>query len=53
MSKLNLLRFYNDPKKVPFSIPDFSLPFILKKEHIKLLLKKREEEDQTWKSLYN
>lgn len=53
MSKLNLLRFYNDPKKVPFSIPDFSLPFILKKEHIKLLLKKREEDDQTWKSLYN
>jgi ATP-dependent Lon protease len=53
MSKLNLLRFYNDPKKVPFSIPDFSLPFILKKEHINLLLKKREEEDQSWKSLYN
>jgi ATP-dependent Lon protease len=53
MSKLNLLRFYNDPTKVPFAIPEFSLPFILKKEHIKLLLKKREEEDQTWKSLYN
>ena len=53
MSKLNMLRFYNDPKKVPFSIPEFSLPFILKKEHIKLLLKKPEEADQTWKSLYN
>jgi len=53
MSKLNLLRFYNDPKKVPFAIPDFSLPFTLKKEHIKLLLKKPTEDDQTWKTLYN
>lgn len=52
MSKLNLLRFYNDPGKVPFAIPEFSLPFILKKEHVKLLLKKREEEDQSWKGLY-
>jgi ATP-dependent Lon protease len=53
MSKLNMLRFYNDPKKVPFAIPEFSLPFILKKEHIKLLLKKPEEDDKTWRSLYN
>ena len=53
MSKLNLLRFYNDPKKVPFAIPDFSLPFILKKEHLKLLLKKPTEENESWKSLYN
>lgn len=52
MSKLNLLRFYNDPKKVPFAIPEFSLPFILKKEHIKLLLKKKDQDDDTWKSLY-
>ena len=52
MSKLNLLRFYNDPKKVPFAIPEFSLPFILKKEHIKLLLKKKDHDDDTWKSLY-
>lgn len=53
MSKLNLLRFYNDPTKVPFAIPDFSLPFILKKEHLKLLLKKKEDENESWKSLYN
>jgi ATP-dependent Lon protease len=52
MSKLNLLRFYNDPKKVPFAIPEFSLPFILKKEHIKLLLKKKDQDDDNWKSLY-
>jgi len=42
MSKLNLLRFYNNPKLVPFAITDFALPFILKKSHIELLLKKKE-----------
>ena len=42
MSKLNLLRFYNDPKQVPFAITEFKLPFILKKEHISLLLKQKE-----------
>ena len=50
--KLNMLRLFNNPT-LPFYIKDFSLPFILKKEHIKLLLKKPEEADQTWKSLYN
>jgi len=53
MSKLNLLRFYNDPKKVPFAIPDFSLPFTLKKEHLKLLLNKPSQENESWRSLYN
>jgi ATP-dependent Lon protease len=43
MSKLNLLRFYNDKKLVPFAIEGFSLPFILKKEHIDLFLKKMKE----------
>ena len=53
MSKLNLLRFYNDPKLVPFSIKEFALPFILKKEHISLFLKKRhEEEDESFKRMY-
>jgi len=42
VSKLNLLRFYNNPKQVPFSIPGFSLPFILKKEHVTLFLKRKE-----------
>ena len=42
MSKLNLLRFYNNPKLVPFAIPDFNLPFKLKNEHISLFLKKKE-----------
>jgi len=52
MSKLNLLRFYNNPKQVPFSIPNFALPFTLKKEHIGLFLKKREDEDMSHLKMY-
>jgi len=52
MSKLNLLRFYNDPKLVPFAIPNFSLPFILKKEHIGLFLKKKEPLDVSIAHIY-
>jgi ATP-dependent Lon protease len=39
--KINMLRMYNSPE-LPFHIKDFSLPFIVKKEHIKLFLKKKE-----------
>jgi ATP-dependent Lon protease len=42
--KINMLRMYNT-KDLPFHIPDFSLPFVLKKDHIKLFLNKREEKD--------
>ena len=42
-SKLNLLRFYNNPKHVPFAIEGFALPFILKKSHVDLFLKKKED----------
>jgi len=45
MSKLNLLRFYNDKKLVPFAIEGFTLPFILKKQHVDLFLKKKEDND--------
>jgi ATP-dependent Lon protease len=45
VSKVNLLRFYNDPAKVDFAIAGFSLPFTLKKEHIELFLKKKERKD--------
>jgi ATP-dependent Lon protease len=41
ISKINLLRFYNDPAKVPFAIKDFALPFTLKKDHVDLFLKKK------------
>jgi ATP-dependent Lon protease len=52
MSKLNLLRFYNDPKLVPFAITNFSLPFILKKEHVGLFLKKKDPVDASIAHLY-
>ena len=39
--KINMLRIYNTTD-LPFYIKDFSLPFIIKKEHIKLFLKKKE-----------
>jgi ATP-dependent Lon protease len=42
--KLNMLRMYNS-KELPFHIKDFSLPFILKKEHCELFLKKTESND--------
>jgi flagellar biosynthesis GTPase FlhF len=52
ISKLNLLRFYNDPDKVPFSIKGFALPFTLKKEHIGLFLKKKGGLDPSIAHLY-
>jgi len=52
MSKLNLLRFYNNPKQVPFAIPNFALPFTLKKDHIGLFLKKRDDEDMSHLKMY-
>lgn len=41
ISRLNMLRFYNDPTKVPFSIKGFSLPFTIKREHVDVLLKRK------------
>jgi ATP-dependent Lon protease len=52
VSKINLLRFYNNPKQVPFAIEGFSLPFIVKKSHIDLFLKKKEEMDASISHLY-
>lgn len=53
VSKVNLLRFYNDPTKVPFAIPGFNLPFTLKKEHIDLFLKKKEIKDMSALHMYS
>jgi hypothetical protein len=53
ISKVNLLRFYNDPDKVPFSIKDFSLPFSVKKEHTDLFLKKKSVVDESFRHLYS
>jgi ATP-dependent Lon protease len=52
VSKINLLRFYNNPKQVPFSIKDFILPFTVKKEHTDLFLKKKDEVDTSIAHLY-
>jgi ATP-dependent Lon protease len=52
VSKINLLRFYNNPKQVPFAIEGFSLPFIVKKSHIELFLKKKDEMDASISHLY-
>ena len=38
--KINMLRLFNNPE-LPFYIKDFSLPFILKKEHIDKFLKEK------------
>ena len=42
INKINLLRFYNHPKQVPFAIEGFALPFTLQKSHIEKFLKRKE-----------
>jgi ATP-dependent Lon protease len=49
--KINMLRMYNSPE-LPFHIKDFSLPFIVKKEHVKLFLKKKEKDDKPPMGMY-
>lgn len=49
--KINMLRMYNSPE-LPFYIKDFSLPFIVKKDHIKLFLKKKENNDGPPQGMY-
>jgi ATP-dependent Lon protease len=52
ISKINLLRFYNDPAKVPFAIKGFLLPFAVKREHVDLFLKKKQNLDASISHLY-
>lgn len=40
--KINMLRMYN-AKDLPFHIKDFALPFTVKREHVDLFLKKKED----------
>jgi ATP-dependent Lon protease len=42
--KINMLRMYNSPD-LPFYMKDFALPFLVKKDHVKLFLKKKESSD--------
>lgn len=41
--KVNMLRIFNT-KDLPFHIPDFQLPFVVKKSHVDLFLKKKKAE---------
>ena len=53
VQKLNMLRIFNS-KDMPFYIPNFTLPFVLKKEHIDLFLKKKSvEEDISFMRMYS
>lgn len=49
--KVNMLRMYND-KSLPFYIKDFTLPYVLKKEHVDLFLKKKEVSNDSYKMMY-
>jgi len=49
--KINMLRMFNT-KDLPFHIPNFRLPFVLKKDHIKLFLNKREAKDKPPQGMY-
>ena len=41
VQKINMLRIFNT-KDLPFHIPDFQLPFVVKKQHVDLFLKKKQ-----------
>ena len=52
VSKINLLRFFNNPKQVPFAISDFQLPFTVKRNHIETFLKRKDSIDPSIAHLY-
>jgi ATP-dependent Lon protease len=49
--KVNMLRMFNT-KDLPFHIKDFTLPFVMKKEHVDLFLKKKPSVDESISHLY-
>ena len=49
--KVNMLRMFNT-KDLPFHIADFHLPFVLKKNHVDLFLKKKPSLDASIAHLY-
>ena len=51
VQKINMLRLYND-KALPFHIKDFALPFTVKKEHVDLFLKKKEDKHAAPPGMY-
>ena len=52
VSKINLLRFFNNPKQVPFAIDGFQLPFTVKRQHLELFLKRKDTIDPSIAHLY-
>jgi ATP-dependent Lon protease len=51
VQKINMLRIFNT-KDLPFHIPNFSLPFVVRKEHVDLFLKKKEGVDPSVQGMY-
>ncbi|NBR60238.1 MAG: AAA family ATPase [Actinobacteria bacterium] len=51
VQKVNMLRMYND-KSLPFYIKDFSLPFVVKREHVDLFIKKRDNPNAPPQGMY-
>ena len=49
--KVNMLRMFNT-KELPFHIPDFHLPFVLKKDHVDLFLKQKKPANESYAHLY-
>ena len=49
--RVNMLRMFN-VKELPFHIPGFTLPFVLKKEHVDLFLKKKDIGDKVPFGMY-
>lgn len=50
--KVNMLRFFNT-KDLPFHIPEFTLPFVVKKNHVDLFLKKKKPDmDESARRMY-
>ena len=49
--KINMLRIFN-AKDLPFYIADFHLPFVLKKTHVDLFLKKKQVMDESARRMY-
>jgi ATP-dependent Lon protease len=50
--KINMLRIFNS-KDLPFHIKDFQLPFVVKKDHVDLFLKKKSSVDVSFKAMYS
>ena len=51
VQKINMLRIFNS-KDLPFHIKDFTLPFVVKKQHIELFLKKKNDVNESIRHLY-